>query len=208
MPHQLQEKGRLIAILRGVRPEEVLDIGQALVDAEVSMIEVPLNSPSPLTSIEKLASKFGDTTLIGAGTVLQPHQVTEVQKAGGELIVSPNTNSAVIEHTKEAGLISIPGFATATEAFSALDAGADGLKLFPAGVQGASTLGALKAVLPENKPLFAVGGVNLDNIESFMKAGADGFGLGSNLYKPGDTAKQVAERAELYIANVNRYFTQ
>ena len=206
MQHQLQQKGCLIAILRGVRPNEVLDIGQALFDAGISVIEVPLNSPSPLVSIEKLASRFSDTALIGAGTVLNPLQVADVQNAGGALIVSPNTNPAVIERTKETGLASVPGFATATEAFAALEAGADGLKLFPAGAQGSSTIGALKAVLPDDKPLFAVGGVNLDNIAGFIGAGADGFGLGSNLYKPGDMAKQVFAKAKLYQAAARTSF--
>ena len=207
MLHQLQEKGRLIAILRGVKPDEVLGIGQALVDAGISIIEVPLNSPSPFFSIEKLAQKIGNSALIGAGTVLKPNQVLAVQNAGGKLIVSPNTNDAVIKCAKDLGLTSVPGFATATEAFTALDAGADGLKLFPAGAQGANTIGALKAVLPADVPMFAVGGVNHDNIDGFLKAGADGFGLGSNLYKPGDTAKMVAEKAKHYVSSISRYFS-
>ena len=196
----LNRNGRLVAILRGVKPDEVVAIGTALLDAGVTTIEVPLNSPDPLASIEKLAIAFGRSALIGAGTVLTPKAAEEVSIAGGKLIVSPNTNVEVIKTSKQLGLISFPGFATATEAFAAIDAGADALKLFPAGAQGAPTVGALKAVLPSNKPVFAVGGVNLANMVEFLDAGADGFGLGSNLYRPGDTPKTVAEKARKYVA--------
>lgn len=198
--YDVNRYGRLVAILRGVKPDEVVAIGTALLDAGVTTIEVPLNSPDPLASIEKLAIAFGRSALIGAGTVLTPNEAEDVSKAGGRLIVSPNTNLEVIKKSKQFGLVSFPGFATATEAFAAIDAGADALKLFPAGAQGASTIGALKAVLPSDKPVFAVGGVNLANMVEFLDAGADGFGLGSNLYRPGDTAKTVAEKARKYVA--------
>ncbi len=205
MSRQLSEKGCVIAILRGVTPDEVLNIGHALVTAGVRVIEVPLNSPSPLYSIERLAKKFGEDVLIGAGTVLTPDQVSDVHAAGGKLVVSPNSDTDVIKKTKEVGLFSVPGFATATEAFAALNAGADALKLFPAGAQGAGTISTLKAVLPENRPVFAVGGVKLDNIEGFLKAGADGFGLGSNLYQPGDTPQEVGQKASDYVAEIKGF---
>lgn len=198
----VNQYGRLVAILRGVQPDEVLDIGAVLLEAGIRAIEVPLNSPAPLSSIEKLATEFGGNALIGAGTVLTPGAVEDVANAGGKLIVSPNTNVDVVRKSKELGLVSFPGFATATEAFAGIDAGADALKLFPAGPQGAATIKALKAVLPSDKPLFAVGGVNLDNLNQFFDAGADGFGLGSNLYKPGDTANNVGRTAQQYASAI------
>lgn len=196
----VNQHGRLVAILRGVKPDEVVSIAAAIFEAGIQTIEVPLNSPNPLVSIEKLATAIGERVLVGAGTVLTPEAVEDVANAGGKLIVSPNTNIEVVRKSKKLGLVSFPGFATATEAFAGIDAGADALKLFPAGAQGTATIKALKAVLPADKPLFAVGGVNLDNIKDFVSAGADGFGLGSNLYKPGDTASIVAKRARDYVA--------
>lgn len=201
----LNQHGRLVAILRGVTPDEVIAIGSAILDAGILTIEVPLNSPNPLTSIEKLATHVGKDALIGAGTVLTPQAVEEVVNVGGKLIVSPNTNTGVVQKSKELGAVSFPGFATATEAFAGIEAGADALKLFPAGAQGVATIKALKAVLPSDKPLFAVGGVNLDNIGDFIEAGADGFGLGSNLYKPGETAETVAKRAQQYVAALKKF---
>lgn len=198
--YELNKHGRLVAILRGVTPDEVLEIGAAILDAGIQTIEVPLNSPNPLLSIEKLAKKFGEDALIGAGTVLTPEAVEDVVNVGGRLIVSPNTNTRVVRKSKELGAVSFPGFATATEAFTGIEAGADALKLFPAGAQGTATIKALKAVLPADKPLFAVGGVNLENINDFVVAGADGFGLGSNLYRPGDAAETVRKRAGQYVA--------
>ncbi len=193
---------RLISILRGVTPTEVIGIGQAILDAGITTIEVPLNSPSPLQSIGMLQDAFGGEATIGAGTVLTPKDAEDVAAAGGTLIVSPNTNTDVIRRTKELGLLSAPGFATATEAFAAIEAGADALKLFPAGAAGVSTMGALKAVLPPGVPVFAVGGVDLNTLQSFKDAGADGFGLGSNLYKPGMTASEVALIAQNYVKTV------
>lgn len=194
---------RLVAILRGIKPNEAADIGQALVDAGIRAIEVPLNSPHPMHSIESLSHLFGDKVLIGAGTVLTAPDVKEVASAGGKLVVSPNTDEAVIRKSKELGLVSVPGFATATEAFTAIAAGADALKLFPAGTQGASNVKALKAVLPNDMPLLAVGGVGTSNMREFATAGADGFGLGSNLYRPGDTAPEVGRRAAEFVSQVN-----
>ncbi len=192
--------GRLIAILRGVVPDDVVDIGRVLIDAGISTIEVPLNSPDVYRSISLLAENFGEDALVGAGTVLHTGEVDLVAQAGGRVIVSPNTNADVIKRTRELGLLSVPGFATATEAFAALAAGADALKLFPAGAQGAATIGALKAVLPDDVPLFAVGGVNADNMDAFAASGADGFGLGTNLFKPDDKAADVKPRAIVAVA--------
>lgn len=188
--------GRIVAILRGVQPHEAVAIGQVLIGAGIRAVEVPLNSPDAFSSISALAETFGTDTLIGAGTVLEPSQVDAVKAAGGRLIVSPNTNEAVIRRTKEVGLVSMPGFATASEAFTALDAGADALKLFPAGAGGTATLGALKSVLPAGTAVYAVGGVGPANMAEFVRAGADGFGLGTNLYQPGDSAVDVAEKAQ------------
>jgi len=194
--HTVQERaGRLVAILRGIHPHEAVAVGQVLVGAGFRAIEVPLNSPDAFSSIALLAEAFGNHTLIGAGTVLQPGEVDRVKAAGGQLIVSPNSNPEVIRRSKTAGLISMPGFATATEAFAAIGAGADGLKMFPAGTAGAATLGALNSVLPANIPVYAVGGVGPANMEEFAQAGAAGFGLGSNLYCPGDTPDAVAQKA-------------
>lgn len=206
MQDTLEKAGRLVAILRGIQPHEAVAIGQVLVGTGFRAIEVPLNSPDACTSIELLAKAFGKDILIGAGTVLQPNQVDAVTDAGGELIVSPNTNIAVIQRTKELGLISMPGFATASEAFGAIGAGADGLKMFPAGAGGAETLGALKSVLPVNIPVYAVGGVGPSNIQGFVDAGADGFGLGSNLYRPGDSADDVAQKAQKAVTACNKAF--
>lgn len=186
---------RIVAIIRGVEPSDVLDIGRALIDAGIRVIEVPLNSPDPYTSIETLSHAYADTALIGAGTVLDTGQVERVFAAGGRLVVSPNTNRQVIEKTKELGMISLPGFATATEAFTAISAGADGLKLFPCTEEGASVIKALKAVLPETIPVFAVGGVDTGNMGTLAEAGADGFGLGGSLYRPAATADDVSKRA-------------
>ncbi len=162
--------GRIVAILRSVQPDDVVAIGQVLVDAGIRSIEVPLNSPDACSSIALLAQAFGTSTLIGAGTVLEPSQVDDVKAAGGQLIVSPNTNEAVVRRTKELGLVSMPGFATASEAFTALGAGADALKMFPASVGGAATLGALKSVLPAETSVYAVGGVGPANMAEFVHA--------------------------------------
>ena len=162
----------LIAILRGLKPDEAVDIGEALVAAGFSCLEVPLNSPSPLDSIARLRAALADRAIVGAGTVLTPEQVAAVADAGGQVVVSPNTDPAVIRATKAAGLLSLPGFFTATEAFAALAAGADGLKLFPADAAGPAVVKALKAVLPAASDVFAVGGIEPSSLAPYRAAGA------------------------------------
>ena len=186
----------LVAILRGVRPDEVEPIGDALVEAGFTLIEVPMNSPDPLGSIGRLARRLEGKALVGAGTVLTPDQVDAVQQAGGQLIISPNSNLSVIARSAEAGLISMPGYFTPTEAFAAVQAGASALKLFPAEAATPTVLKAQRAVLPKELPVLAVGGINPGNMGPWVAAGADGFGLGSALYKPGATAAQVGEAAQ------------
>ena len=188
----------LIAILRGVRPAEIIDVGDALFAAGFRVIEIPLNSPEPLTSIEKLSAHLGDRALVGAGTVLQPEQVGQVCDAGGRIIVSPNAKPSVIEATVRAGLASAPGVATPTEGFAALDAGAHALKLFPAEAIGPKIVKAWRAVVPADVPLMPVGGISPDNMGEFVAAGATGFGLGSALYKAGMGADTVVENARAF----------
>lgn len=195
----LQQR-ELVAILRGVTPTEVLAIGQALIEAGITQIEVPLNSPEPLASIKALVQQFGEHALIGAGTVLHAQQVEDIANVGGKLIISPNCNVEVIERSKQLGLISLPGVMTPTECFQALDAGADGLKFFPASLIGTSGLKAVKAVLPQNTRCYAVGGVGAAEFAEWFKAGITGFGIGTALYKPKDSAEQVAARAKELVA--------
>ena len=192
----------LIAIIRGVTPDEALDIGSALIEGDIRIIEVPLNSPEPLKSIERLASHFGEQASIGAGTVLKSDQVKQVREAGGKLIVSPNMNPAVIRATAEAGMVSCPGIFTPTEAFTALEAGAHTLKLFPAEAATPKVVKAMRAVLPRDVPLVVVGGVGPDTIPAWLEAGASGFGLGSGLYKPGQSAADTLTKARAYAAAV------
>ena len=192
----------LIAIIRGVTPDEAVAIGQALYDAGIRIIEVPLNSPNPLDSISRLAKKFGNEALIGAGTVLQPGQVAGVAAAGGRIVVSPSTSTAVIEASLAAGLVSAPGFFTPSEAFTALEAGAHLLKLFPAEAASPAVVKAQRAVLPKAVPLVVVGGVTPDKVAAYRAAGADGFGLGGGLYQPGRSAEEVAARARAFVAAV------
>jgi len=190
----------LVAILRGIRPEEVLDVAAALYEAGIGAIEVPLNSPSPLESVSRLAAKFGDRCLCGAGTVLRPADVDAVHAAGGRLIVTPNTVPAVIERAVALGLTVMPGFATATEAFAALGAGAGMLKLFPAASYGPAHLKALRDVLPAAVSVFAVGGVGAANLAPWRMAGCAGLGVGGDLYRAGHPAGEVHRRALALVA--------
>jgi 2-dehydro-3-deoxyphosphogalactonate aldolase len=190
----------LIAIVRGIRPEEALDIGAVLYDAGWRCMEVPLNSPEPLASISLLSQAFGERMLIGAGTVLTTRQVEEVAAAGGRLIVSPNFDPDVVAASKRAGLVSMPGFFTPSEAFAALAAGADGLKLFPAEAAGPGVLKAIRAVLPPGAPVFPVGGIEPASLGPYLKAGATGFGVGSSVFRAGQTPEQVGLQAEAFEA--------
>lgn len=190
----------LVAILRGVRPDEVEAVADQLVEAGFSMIEVPLNSPQPLDSIARLVGRYGPEVMIGAGTVLTVADVEAVKAVGGRLIVSPNVNTDVIRASAAAGMISLPGFFTASEAFAALDAGATGLKLFPAEGASPAYLKGLRAVLPGATPLLAVGGVAVDNLVDWVAAGANGAGLGSALYKAGKSAEEVGVAARAFVA--------
>lgn len=190
----------LIAILRGVTPDEIVAVGRALYDAGFRVIEIPLNSPQPFESIRRLTAELDDSCLIGAGTVLTEAQVAEVDAAGGRLIVSPNANLAVIRASKAAGLVSAPGVTTPSEGFAALDAGADSLKLFPAEQLGPAVVKAWRAVFPKELALLPVGGITPDNMGPYVAAGANGFGLGSALYKPGLSAAQVSANAQAFAA--------
>lgn len=190
----------LVAIIRGVRPDEVEAIGEVLFEAGFRIIEVPLNSPDPLDSISRLARRFGDEALIGAGTVLHVEQVANVAAAGGRIVVSPGTDADVIAATVAAGMVSAPGYFTPSEAFAALKAGAHALKLFPAEGASPAVVKAHRAVLPREVPLLVVGGVTPDRMGDYLTAGADGFGLGGALYKPGQSPEQVAEQARAFVA--------
>jgi 2-dehydro-3-deoxyphosphogalactonate aldolase len=194
----------LVAIIRGVTPDQVEAIGEAIYDAGIRIIEVPLNSPDPFESIRRLASAMVDRALVGAGTVLKTEDVERVRVAGGRLIVSPSTDTNVIAATAAAGMVSSPGYFTPSEAFQALKAGAHALKLFPAEGASPSVLKAQRAVLPKDVPLLVVGGVRPDNMRQWLDAGANGFGLGSGVYKPGQSPDEVGAQARVYVAGLGR----
>lgn len=193
----------LVAIIRGVRPDEVLAIGDALLKAGLRVIEVPLNSPDPLSSIELLARHAGNRATIGAGTVLDPSDIARIAGVGGELIVSPHTDPRVIEATVAAGLVSVPGFFTPSEAFAAVRAGAHALKLFPAEAASPQVLKAQMAVLPKDRPVLVVGGVRPETMQDWLAAGASGFGLGTGLYTPGLAPADVLRRARSYATGLS-----
>ena len=192
----------LVAIIRGVTPGEAESIAAALIEGGIRIIEVPLNSPEPLESIRRIAQAFGDRALVGAGTVLDPAEVERVREAGGRLVISPNTDTAVIRAAVEAGMVSSPGYFTPSEAFAAIAAGAHALKLFPAEAASPKVLKAQKAVLPADVPVLVVGGVTPDSVPAWLEAGADGFGLGGALYRPGQDAKATLDKARAFVAAV------
>lgn len=189
----------MVAILRGVTPDEVVDVSQALYEAGIRGIEVPFNSPDPLVSIERLSKAFGDKLVSGAGTVLTPEQVQQVADVGGKIIVSPNTNSAVIRKTVELGLYPAPGFATLSEAFTAIEAGATHLKLFPAATYGPGHVRQMKAVLPKTTVVWAVGGVGAADMADWWAAGCRAFGIGGEIYKVGQTAEESSRKAKVLV---------
>ena len=195
----------LVAILRGVKPEEAEWICAVLEEAGIVIVEVPLNSPNALSSIAILSRVFGDRMLIGAGTLTDPGQVAEVAAAGGRLIVTPHADTAIVRAAKAAGLFAVPGFFNPTEAFALLQAGADAIKLFPSEVLGIPMLKALQAVLPKNTIVVSVGGIDAEKVAPWMMAGALGVGVGSSLYKPGDTAAVVEAKAEVLMDAVRAY---
>jgi 2-dehydro-3-deoxyphosphogalactonate aldolase len=198
--HRYLDDCPLVAIIRGVKPDEAEAIGDAAFEAGIRIIEVPLNSPQPLESIERLARRFGERMLVGAGTVLSRVDVERVRDVGGRLIVSPDANTDVISATAAAGLVSSPGYFTPTEAFAAIRAGATSLKLFPAEGATPAVLKAHKAVLPADVPILVVGGIQPDNMGPWKEAGAAGFGLGSGLFRPGRSPAEVLERGRAYVA--------
>jgi 2-dehydro-3-deoxyphosphogalactonate aldolase len=197
----------IIAILRGIRPPEAEAVCGKLIEAGITRIEVPLNSPDPLSSISNMVQAFGEKALIGAGTVLNTDAVANVARIGGRMIVSPDCNPDVISATKAAGLISYPGVATASECFTALRHGADGLKLFPSFLIGPAGLNAIRAVLPEGTQTYAVGGVSASNFAEWHKAGVAGFGIGTGVYKSGFSASEVHERAVEIVAAYDKVFS-
>ncbi|MDY6922653.1 MAG: 2-dehydro-3-deoxy-6-phosphogalactonate aldolase [Pseudomonadota bacterium] len=190
----------LVAILRGLKPDEAVEVGEALLAAGLPCLEVPLNSPQPLESIQRLRTALGDRAVVGAGTVLTPAAVHEVAAAGGQIVISPNADPAVIQATRAAGLMSMPGFFTPSEAFTALGAGAQVLKLFPAEVAGVAGLKAVRAVLPAGQRVYVVGGVEPDSVSAWRSAGASGFGIGSAIYRAGRSARETGERAAAFVA--------
>ena len=193
----------LVAILRGIKPGEALDVGSMLVEVGFTIIEVPLNSPEPYASMVRLVKRLGDKALVGAGTVTDWEQVTKVADAGGKIIVMPHADERVVEAARRRSLFVVPGFATPTEAFRMIDAGADAIKLFPAEANPPKVLKALRAVLPKEMPVLPVGGITPQNLNEYWLAGADGFGLGSALYKPGMSLEQIQQSAADFRSALN-----
>ena len=200
--HRYLDECPLVAIIRGVSPGEAEAIGDAIYEGGIRIIEVPLNSPEPLKSIEALARRFGDRVLVGAGTVLDSPDVARVRDVGGRIIVSPDTNTEVIAAAAAAGLISSPGYFTPSEAFAAIRAGATALKLFPAEAASPGVLKAQLAVIPAEVPVLAVGGIKPDNMRPWLQAGATGFGLGGGLFKPGQSPAETLDKARAYVAGL------
>ncbi len=198
----------LVAILRGIAPDEVEGVAEVLAEAGFEAIEVPLNSPEPFASIERLARGFGAALLVGAGTVLEPGDVDRLRDAGGRLMVSPNIDEAVLRRAVELGLVTLPGVFTATEALAALRCGASALKIFPASALGPGGLAAIRAVLPADTVMGAVGGVSEADFAAYAAAGVRCFGLGSSLYKPGDEPQAVAAKAQAVIAAYDEVFEE
>ena len=190
----------LIAIIRGVKPDEAEATAHALYEGGIRIIEVPLNSLDPLTSIRSIANVLGDRALIGAGTVVDLEDVERVKSAGGQLVVAPNTNPRIVSATVAAGLASLPGFFTPSEAFTALACGATAIKLFPAEAASPTVLKAMRAVLPKEATIIMVGGITPESIRGWTEAGADGFGLGGGLYKPGQSPEETLAKARAYVA--------
>ena len=200
--HRYLDECPLVAIIRGVTPDEAQTMGEAIVEAGIRIIEVPLNSPDSLRSIETLAKRFGDEVLVGAGTVLDPADVGRVWDAGGRLIVSPNIDFDVIAATAAIDLVSCPGYFTPSEALAAIQTGATALKLFPAEAATPAVLRAQRAVLPKDVPILVVGGVKPDVMRPWIDAGATGFGLGGGLYQPGQSSQDTLEKARAYVAGL------
>ena len=198
--HRYLDQCPLVAIIRGVTPGEAEAIGEAIQDGGIRIVEVPLNSPDPLRSIERLAKKFGDELLIGAGTVLDPADVARVRDVGGRIIVAPDTNLDVIKAAASQKMVASPGFFTPSEGFAAIRAGATALKLFPAEAASPKVLSAQLAVLPKDVPVLVVGGVKPDTMRPWLDAGAAGFGLGGGLYRPGQSASETLDKARSYVA--------
>jgi 2-dehydro-3-deoxyphosphogalactonate aldolase len=194
----------LIAILRGVKSDEVVAIGEVLAGEGIAIVEVPLNSPQPIDSIARLVRALGERLLVGAGTVMTPGQVAEIAAAGGRLIVTPHADAAIVQAAKRHGLLAVPGFFTPAEAFAMLAAGADALKLFPAEAASPAVLRALRAVLPPTTVVMPVGGIDASNMSGWRAAGAAGFGIGSAIYRPGDSPDTVAGKARGLVSAVGR----
>ena len=194
----------LIAIIRGVKPDEAEAIARALYEGGIRIIEVPLNSLDPLTSIRSIADALGDRALIGAGTVVDLEDVERVKSAGGQLVVAPNTNPRIVSATVAAGLASLPGFFTPSEAFTALACGATAIKLFPAEAASPTVLKAMRAVLPKEATIIMVGGITPESMRGWTEAGADGFGLGGGLYKPGQSPEETLAKARTYVAALGK----